>query len=392
MLKNGPTHMKNSEHSKPKSVHGPNQELMKLFKDVQTANERSQAKPRLTTNLLLKSINIFLTKIHPKHYFKKKEKNMIDTLITHSGVFHGDDVLAYTIPDAQLVRTRDTNLIEKKSETSIVFDVGNTYEPHRHVYDHHQPNPPKRENDIPYSSFGLIWKHFGKRWLTKQADIPLRHLDTTWKAMDENLVEHVDKVDNGVLDTYESTQNDITSLILRSNPNPLTMKGDFDTIQNSQKDEAFKQTAQWAGHMLKQQAQTIGREQIGKDILQTALNQQNPKGFVVLDKPVPWTKTLFECQNHQSALYVAFPTDNDDEWGIQTVPTKPQGFQARQWFPEKWRGKRNEDMEKESGVKNAHFCHTAGFFCAVKEKKAALEIGQKAIQSTKTRKKEERDF
>ena len=86
-------------------------------------------------------------------------------LITHSGTFHSDDifstVILKNILDKECIKICRINDIEEEID-SIVYDIGGG------KYDHHQPGGNgERENGIKYSSFGLIWKDFGKVFLEK---------------------------------------------------------------------------------------------------------------------------------------------------------------------------------------------------------------------------------
>lgn len=110
---------------------------------------------------------------------------------THSGRFHPDDVVAYAIlrlvyqDNLQLIRTRDIRLLDK---ADIVFDVGNIYNPKLHKYDHHQNDPSlKRDNGSPYSSAGLVWKHFGRKIASEDIQ----------QKIDLILIEPIDLGDNG---------------------------------------------------------------------------------------------------------------------------------------------------------------------------------------------------
>ena len=60
---------------------------------------------------------------------------------THSGTFHADESLACFMllktkqfAGSQIVRTRDPAVLEK---CDVIVDVGGTYEPEKHRYDHH---------------------------------------------------------------------------------------------------------------------------------------------------------------------------------------------------------------------------------------------------------------
>ena len=109
-------------------------------------------------------------------------------IVTHSGKFHADDVLAWSLlchfhPNGSLFtleRTRDENIIEA---ADIVFDVGGIYDPANGRFDHHQ-----NEYSGPLSSAGMMLQ-----WLTESGWIPT----SLGKRLNEGLVSYVDDVDNG---------------------------------------------------------------------------------------------------------------------------------------------------------------------------------------------------
>ena len=90
-------------------------------------------------------------------------------LITHNGSFHADDIFACATLSLvleragekfEVFRTRDEEIIKTGD---YVFDVGGIYDADKNRFDHHQiGGAGKRENGIEYSSFGLVWKKFGK--------------------------------------------------------------------------------------------------------------------------------------------------------------------------------------------------------------------------------------
>ena len=86
------------------------------------------------------------------------------TIVTHSGNFHADDVFSIAalkniFPTFTLIRTRNLDVIAK---ADLVIDVGGEYDPEAGRFDHHQRGGAgARDNGIPYSSFGLIWKKYG---------------------------------------------------------------------------------------------------------------------------------------------------------------------------------------------------------------------------------------
>src|SRR4051812_33272402 len=90
-------------------------------------------------------------------------------LVTHSGGFHADELLSSVIltrlfPQARIVRSRAPEWITPGSDR-IIYDVGGAYGADMRIFDHHQRGAPLREDGQPYSSFGLIWKHYGRDYL-----------------------------------------------------------------------------------------------------------------------------------------------------------------------------------------------------------------------------------
>jgi hypothetical protein len=87
-------------------------------------------------------------------------------LVTHSGGFHADELMSSVIltrlfPQARILRTRDEVWITPAPDR-VIYDVGRDHNLERLIFNHHQKNPPQRDHGQPYSSFGLIWRHFGR--------------------------------------------------------------------------------------------------------------------------------------------------------------------------------------------------------------------------------------
>src|SRR5271168_3921284 len=112
-------------------------------------------------------------------------------ILVHSGSFHGDDVfamatlmLAYPNEKLNIVRSRDE---KELMDADIALDVGGKYDGQK-FFDHHQKEGAgTRANNLPYASFGLIWKHFSNLICTPEI---AEHID-------QKLVQVVDALDNG---------------------------------------------------------------------------------------------------------------------------------------------------------------------------------------------------
>ena len=118
---------------------------------------------------------------------------MKEKLVVHDGNFHTDDVFAVAflmlLRGAEyfdVIRSRDEALI---AEADWVVDVGGTYDHKTRRYDHHQNGAPVRDTGVPYSAFGLLWKHYGVEWCGSE---------TVAKRIEEKLVVPIDANDNGI--------------------------------------------------------------------------------------------------------------------------------------------------------------------------------------------------
>lgn len=105
----------------------------------------------------------------------KKLKISENTIGTHSGTFHCDELLACymlqclpAFKSHSVLRTRDQELLD---QCDIVVDVGGVFDPAKKRFDHHQATfnetlaslrPEVGDNKIRLSSAGLIYVHYGE--------------------------------------------------------------------------------------------------------------------------------------------------------------------------------------------------------------------------------------
>ena len=82
---------------------------------------------------------------------------------------------------------------------------------------------------------------------------------------------------------------------------------------------------------------------------------------------------LFELEAQESIsedakpLYVLYPDGNSGKWRIQAVPVTPDSFQSRKALPEAWRGLRDDQLSKVSGIAGGVFVHASGFIGGMPE-------------------------
>ena len=68
-----------------------------------------------------------------------------------------------------------------------------------------------------------------------------------------------------------------------------------------------------------------------------------------------------------------------DGWGLQAVPKVAGEFANRRSFPEAWRGLSGAELSAVTGVDDALFCHTAGFYASAASRDGVLELARRAL-------------
>lgn len=131
--------------------------------------------------------------------------------VTHGGTFHADDIFGmavleklYGIVNVFRVSYNDESI--NISPDAIIFD---TLEG---KYDHHQkkgngvhPIINEGKTPIPYASFGLLWKDFGRNIIAKDNFYSFDAIEYIFNFVERNLVRGLDSADNGV---YPSIDDD----------------------------------------------------------------------------------------------------------------------------------------------------------------------------------------
>ena len=288
---------------------------------------------------------------------------------THSGSFHADEVLAAAAlrlvnPSLTILRTRDK---EQLDAADIIFDVGRVFDPATFRFDHHQLEYKEaRENGIPFSSFGLVWRELGAE-LCGSAAAALR--------VDRWLVQGVDAVDCGITlckETMPVTMMSISSVIGGFNP------GWQDVTSTEARNEAFERAVDLAKAVLENTIRSaIGFEKARAIVAQSALLEAGR--LLVLDHDVPWKETVLGSPEYDQVLYVISP-DAQAKWHVSTVPDSPGSFNNRKSLPLAWAGLDGEELDKVVGLKGCIFCHRARFVAGHTTKDGAMEMARLALR------------
>jgi len=285
------------------------------------------------------------------------------TIVTHNGNFHADDVfsiaaLKVIFPSFKLIRTRDLEVISK---ADLVIDVGGEYDPETGRFDHHQRGGAgERENGIPYSSFGLIWKQYGLSICDGNAEVAA--------SVDAGLVSTIDAIDCGHV---EGVVSGITLSQTISMFNPTWQEeGDFDA--------GFNEAVKFAERVLARFIASASGGISAKAIVAKAIDDAEDPRVIVLDKYIPWKRTVHALSS--DALYMIYPSQTG-QWRIQTVPVEPGSFEDRKSLPKAWAGLSDKALQEVTGIDDAMFCHNGLFIAGTESFDSILKMAAMALQA-----------
>jgi uncharacterized UPF0160 family protein len=105
---------------------------------------------------------------------------------------------------------------------------------------------------------------------------------------------------------------------------------------------------------------------------------------------MPWADHLYTLEKESDipegvapqVLYALFPETDEpgSKWRIRAVSKENGGFQNRKDLPDAWKGVRDEELDKVTGIPGGVFVHAAGFIGGNKTFEGALAMAQKALE------------
>jgi len=283
-------------------------------------------------------------------------------VVTHNGNFHADDVFSIAalkriFPSFELIRTRDSELIAK---ADVVVDVGGEYDPNTDRFDHHQRGGAgERENGVPYSSFGIIWKKYGVEMCEGNQDLA--------NALDAGLVSTIDAIDCGHVSGVQEGIS-LSQTIGMFNPT---------WQEDKHVDECFDEAVEFASRILSRFIAAAKGGLDAKEIVAKAIEQAEDPRVIVLEQYTPWKKTVVNLSDE--ALFVVYPSQTG-EWRIQTVPAELGTFENRKELPQAWAGLSDKELQDVTGIDDAMFCHNGLFIAGAKSFKSTMEMASIALQ------------
>lgn len=336
---------------------------------------------------------------------------------THDLTFHCDDVTACAMlksldrfKDHDIVRTRDPELLAK---ADIVVDVGDVFDVDKLRLDHHQrsfqhnikdfhpnlkttnPNKPPR-----LSASGLVFTFFGKDYISKILNLGSKYeeLDDKNKNMVDiiheksytSFFEEIDAVDNGVemvsgdniIHNYH-VNSDISSRVHRFNPSEKDPTPEYRL-------EQFKKAMEMVSAEMSQVIKSLGelwwpKRQKFRDLF-LKRKEFDPSGQLVFIEGdgVVWKSIIYELEEEAGCpgevKFVVYENKSDtSSWRLTAVPASYRSFASRVPLKEEWRGKRDEDLQRISGVPDATFVHNTGFTGGAKSLEGVKSMAYKTL-------------
>ncbi|KAK4423122.1 hypothetical protein Salat_1894800 [Sesamum alatum] len=318
---------------------------------------------------------------------------------THNGSFHCDEALGCFMirltekfSDAHVVRTREPKVLET---LDAVLDVGGVYDASRDRYDHHQKGFEEvfgHGFNTKLSSAGLVYKHFGKEIIAKELQVDEDHPDVLrlFLAVYKNFIEAIDAVDNGI-NQYDTDQPPryVNNTHLSSRVGKLNLDW-ADPDQSAEKENtAFECAMALAGSEFLDCLRYLARSwlparAIVMECIEARLDVDPSGEIMVLNRSCPWKLHLFELEEEMQISphlkYVIYQDDRSNNWRVQAVKIAPDKFESRKALPAQWRGLRDDELSKESGIPGGVFVHMSGFIGGNQTYEGALAMAKAALE------------
>ncbi|MFN3791066.1 MYG1 family protein [Massilia sp.] len=312
-------------------------------------------------------------------------------IVTHNGKFHADDAWAVAVlhilfPDAEIVRTRESAIIEA---ADFVVDVGGIWDPAAGRFDHHQKGfDGARASGVPYASAGLVWREYGARCVAHLAEQHTGHRleDETAQqmahAIDADIVQYLDLSDVGAAKNAPGGYG-MSAVVSGFNPNWM----DEQRLGYGAQADAYR-LAQFRKAMdfLTEVIVNAVKYRVGAILALAQVRQaqvlENGRLLFLRNAALPWSSVV--RKEMPKVLFVLSHSLSEDRYMLHTVPATVDTFDARADLPESWAGLRDADLAAVTGVPDAKFCHNGRFIAAAKSYEGAYAMALQALQAVDT--------
>lgn len=288
------------------------------------------------------------------------------TIGTHNGIFHQDEVVAIALlsiihgTNIDIKRTRNLDVL---STCDFVVDVGDG------EFDHHMPDGNgARDNGVAYASAGLVWKKYSYDILTN-CGCPEEFLYSANIRVDKNIIEPVDKIDNG---TPASSLFDFI-------PNYIPNWNEDFSIVDKQFKKAFTLTRKILITAICKEIANAKSDRI----LHTCIDTKDRYSHIleIPNQYIDWQPIVIEHNSFPTGLiyFVVFPYPAGGYAAQAVPPSLEKHLEQLVPFPKEWAGL-TSTLPEVSGVETATFCHNNLFFVRADTKEDVIKLCEIAIE------------
>ncbi len=295
-------------------------------------------------------------------------------IVTHNANFHADDVFAVATLQIYLdkigekykvIRSRDPEIWE---QGDFVVDTGHIYDEDINRFDHHQETfTDKGFLNIPYSSFGLVWKHFGMEVCENK---------NVWTKFRNEFVTVIDANDNGIITSQPSVKGlqplDPETFIFSFKP-PYQERNE-ETMYKS-----FLEAVKFAkGFMEREIKSHLSKEESREEFEKVLKSKKNilktdSLAALILPKPMPW-KDFLDMDDNDFDFIVS--EREEGVWMAQGVP-KNKNTMEQKIVKKSWTGLSDQALVEKTGVEGLTFYHKTGYLLVGKTKESIIEALKK---------------
>jgi uncharacterized UPF0160 family protein len=229
-------------------------------------------------------------------------------------------------------------------------------------FDHHQNGVPKRDNGIPYSAFGLLWKEFG---------VAIAGSKEVCEYIEKKLVQPIDAADNHVT-VCHPMHNEVSAFEFYDVIDVL--KPVWGSTENF--DTQFLVAVEFARTLLKRLVAHGVANQAMQTLIQKQYEADAQKAVLEFTESIP--RYALVAYEEVQVIVTPVTADDVDHWMAAVVPVHARSFQNRAIFPETWAGLVYDELESISGIKGAVFCHKERYIFIAETKAAALKAAHYA--------------
>ena len=277
------------------------------------------------------------------------------------------------------------------------------------LFDHHQRefNTVFPGRNTKLSSAGLIYMHFGKDIIAQVTGLSKEDedMEVLYKKLYECFIEAFDANDNGI-SSYDTAQllksgiekrfddsgYSLASVVNRYNRHYEDDAGKSPEQLQYEEDQRFLKASEFVGSQFSEELQDKWKAWLpARKVVEQAFKDRRKYDelgrILVLSEGMPWADHLYQLENasgetqQNQVLYVLFPENKeaDAKWRIRAVSVEGAGFTNRKDLPDAWKGVRDQELDKISGISGCVFVHASGFIGGNKTFDGALQMAQKAV-------------